>query len=129
MGLVERDGHEPDNVLLLWAKLRFFTVKRRKPGNDILRMLAGKWKPVYAVYAFIPALILNVILNYLWIPVYGATGAAWATNISYTFGTAIFLLFYTRVIRISPAELIHFRLQDFSFIRHPQKLIKWNQPN
>lgn len=29
-------------------------------------------------------MLLNVILNYLWIPKYGAEGAAWATVISYT---------------------------------------------
>ena len=41
---------------------------------------------------FIP-MIINVILNILWIPKYGIVGSAYATLISYSFGPLTLLLF------------------------------------
>ena len=43
----------------------------------------GTGKPQLTMVALIPALILNIVLNLLFIPVYNGIGAAMATNISY----------------------------------------------
>lgn len=50
---------------------------------------AGMGKPWITVLILFPAVILNIILNFLWIPVYGTLGSVWATNISYTLSTII----------------------------------------
>lgn len=42
----------------------------------------GKIK--FLIYYWIITLLLNIILNYLWIPEYGIEGAAWASLLSYT---------------------------------------------
>ncbi len=42
----------------------------------------GKIK--FLIYCWVVTLILNIILNYLWIPKYGIEGAAWASFISYS---------------------------------------------
>ena len=41
--------------------------------------------------------VLNIVLNLLWIPKYGALGCAWATLLSYA--TATFFLFHTPATR------------------------------
>ena len=67
--------------------------------------LAGMGKPQVAIYTFIPALILNLILNFIWIPRYGAMGSVWATNASYTFGCIIFLFAYSWKVRMPVIDL------------------------
>jgi O-antigen/teichoic acid export membrane protein len=53
--------------------------------------LAGIGKPQISIYVFLPALIVNVLLNLWWIPIYGAFGAVLATNVSYTNHCYIFV--------------------------------------
>jgi O-antigen/teichoic acid export membrane protein len=79
--------------------------------------LAGMGKPQIAIFTFIPALIINVILNLIWIPKYGAMGAVWATNVSYAAGTVIFLVVYLRKTQMSFYELARFRKSDFYFLK------------
>jgi O-antigen/teichoic acid export membrane protein len=79
--------------------------------------LAGMGKPQVAIYSFIPALIINFILNLLWIPQYGAMGAVWATNASYGFGCFTFLFAYSWKIKMSVIEIFRFRKSDFYFFR------------
>jgi O-antigen/teichoic acid export membrane protein len=88
--------------------------------------LAGMGKPQVAVYSFILPLVLNVILNILWIPQYGGMGAVWATNASYGVGCIIFLFAYSRKVKMSVIEIFRFRKSDFYFIRDFKKL--FNEP-
>ncbi len=78
--------------------------------------LAGMGKPQLAVYIFIPALLINIALNFLLIPQYGGKGAAWASNISYTLGTIGYWILYARVLKISYWEIFKFRKSDFRLI-------------
>ncbi|MBK6964232.1 MAG: polysaccharide biosynthesis C-terminal domain-containing protein [Bacteroidales bacterium] len=78
--------------------------------------LSGMGRPEVALKAFIPALILNVILNYIWIPGYGANGAVMATNISYTLGSVIYLFAYSRISGMRVREILRFSMEDWSFI-------------
>src|SRR5690606_29363917 len=57
--------------------------------------LAGKGMPWVSLKAMVPALIINIILNILLIPDYGADGAAIASTISYSFAGLVFLHFYS----------------------------------
>lgn len=78
--------------------------------------LAGMGKPQYGIYIFLPALILNVILNLLWIPEYGAAGAAYASNISYAAGTIGYWIIYSRVLKVSSLEIFKYKKSDFAVV-------------
>lgn len=78
--------------------------------------LSGLGKPVVAIAAFIPALILNVVINYFLIPKLGGVGAAISTNISYFVGTVIYILSYCRITQTSLRELFTYSRQDFRII-------------
>lgn len=79
--------------------------------------LAGMGKPQVAIYSFIPPLIINILLNILWIPRYGGMGAVWATNASYGLGCAIFLFAYSWKVKMPVPEIFRYRKSDFYFIR------------
>ena len=53
----------------------------------------GKIK--FLIYYWLITLLLNIILNYLWIPEYGIEGAAWASFISYSL---ILVLVWLRLV-------------------------------
>ncbi len=84
----------------------------------------GIGKPVYAVYAVIPALVLNVLLNFLWIPAYGAFGAAMATNLSYVAGAALMIGIYVKKTKTSLFILFLPKKSDFSVITEKIKARK-----
>ncbi|MFC2106847.1 flippase [Bacteroidota bacterium] len=79
--------------------------------------IAGMGKPQVTIYVFIPALIINILLNFLWIPEHGALGAAWATNVSYIFGSVIYLIAYARIAKVSFSEIIAYKKSDFSIVK------------
>jgi O-antigen/teichoic acid export membrane protein len=78
---------------------------------------AGAGKPLFVFYSFLPALIVNIILNILWIPEYGGIGAAWASNISYLSGSIIFSFFFIRYYNLSFFELFKFSINDIKSLR------------
>lgn len=51
---------------------------------------AGQGQPQLVFYAFLPAFIMNVLLNLLWIPTYDYLGAAAASSVSYALGSVLF---------------------------------------
>jgi O-antigen/teichoic acid export membrane protein len=77
---------------------------------------AGKGQPIILIGIFVPALILNILLNILWIPSHGGIGAAWASNVSYTAGAIILLVVYSVKMQVSMKEIVQFRKSDFNFI-------------
>jgi len=79
---------------------------------------AGKGQPWILVAAFLPALLLNILLNLWWIPGYGGVGAAWASNVSYTAGSIALLLWFSVRMHIPMWEILRFRTSDFDFVRN-----------
>lgn len=79
--------------------------------------LAGKGKPWVAMKAMVPALVINVGMNLLVIPVYGAWGAAISTTVSYSLAAILFLFFYSRAIDVPVREIVRFRRDDFDSLR------------
>jgi O-antigen/teichoic acid export membrane protein len=77
----------------------------------------GNGKPYYAIFIFTPALLINVGLNYLWIPSYGGVGAAMATNVSYILGTAAMIIVFSAKSKISVIEIFKYRKSDFDFLQ------------
>lgn len=83
--------------------------------------LNGLGKPMPSIYAIIPALALNIGLNYLWIPEFGGKGAAMATNVSYVFGTVLMIVFYIRVTRAKAGPLLLPQKEDIQIIMQKLK--------
>ncbi|MDP2722975.1 MAG: polysaccharide biosynthesis C-terminal domain-containing protein [Bacteroidales bacterium] len=86
--------------------------------------LAGMGKPQVTMYIFVPALILNILLNFLWIPNYGGNGAAMASNVSYFLGVSGYWIYYSRLHKISLLEIVHFRKSDFNALNQLIQKVK-----
>lgn len=80
----------------------------------------GTGKPQLTMIALIPGLIINVVLNILFIPSYKGIGAAMATNLSYFSASFMLLLVYSRTFKIGLLEIFRYRKSDFAFIRKIQ---------
>lgn len=79
--------------------------------------LSGMGRPEVALKAFVPVLVLNIVLNYLWIPDFGANGAVMATNISYTLGSVIYLGSYSKISGMRVREILRFSREDWVFLK------------
>lgn len=89
--------------------------------------LAGMGKPQLAIYAFVPALVLNIALNFWLIPLYGGLGAAIATNISYFFGAVAYWIIFARQCKTDYGELFRFAGTDFQLIAEILRKFKRNE--
>ncbi|GAB1405341.1 Polysaccharide biosynthesis protein [anaerobic digester metagenome] len=78
--------------------------------------LSGMGRPDVAIKAFTPALLVNVGLNYLLIPKYGAWGAVMATNLSYAMATFIYVVMFARVTGIQVRAIFTFSRADWNFL-------------
>lgn len=59
--------------------------------------IAARGYPMLNNYIDISVLTINIVLNLLWIPKYGITGAAWASTVSYSASFFGRLFFYCRL--------------------------------
>lgn len=71
-------------------------------GSDI----AGRGRPILNTYVGIITVMTNVILNIVWIPRHGITGAAWASTVSYTLTLMARLFLYCRLSKNSCANVL-----------------------
>lgn len=74
--------------------------------------LAGKGKPYVSLFIMLPALGLNVALNYLLIPQLGGNGAAIASTISYLTAAIIMLWVYCRMHDLRARDFLIIRADD-----------------
>lgn len=79
--------------------------------------LAGKGKPWIAMQAMLPALILNIIFNIVFIPKYGANGAALSSTVSYALAGILFLWLYSMAVKISIKDILGYKRTDFNPIK------------
>ena len=86
--------------------------------------MAGKGKPWVSMKAMIPALFVNVGLNLLWIPEYGANGAALASTVSYSIAALLFLHFYSKEVQIPIKQILQYKKSDFDPIINILKKLK-----
>ena len=121
-------------ALVLWVLIPYFlplifggkfipsvdVVRAMLPGIVIFvlpRILnsrfAGKGQPKVLIAIFLPALIANIILNFLWIPSYGALGAAWASHVSYARGAITLLIVYSAKMKVPFRDIFRFQRSDF----------------
>jgi O-antigen/teichoic acid export membrane protein len=59
----------------------------------------GQGRPEVGLYAASASLVVNVVLNVWWIPVYGVIGAGVASTVSYTVAAAILFIAQGRIAR------------------------------
>jgi len=85
--------------------------------------LSGIGKPQVSIYVFLPALVINILLNLWWIPDYGAMGAVMATNVSYTMGTIAYIFVYSKLVHMPVQKIFAFRKSDFIFLKEMRKWI------
>ena len=79
--------------------------------------VAGKGKPWLSMTAMIPAVIINIVLNIMWIPQYGANGSALSSTISYSVAAILFLFIYSSKVGIPVREIFRYNNEDFSIVR------------
>ncbi len=77
--------------------------------------IASLKKTYLIIFVHIPALIVNIILNYLFIPEHGAMGAVYATLISYSLSFTLLLFVYWKVTGTTIWQLFAFKVSDFKF--------------
>src|SRR5690606_30665608 len=75
--------------------------------------LAGKGKPWVSMQAMLPALFINIILNILFAPKYGANVAAVSSTISYAFAGLLFLWFYSIAVKVPIKTILTYKKSDF----------------
>jgi len=75
--------------------------------------LSGKGKPWVSLKAMLPALIINIVLNFILIPQQGASGAALASTISYTLAAIVFIHFYSKEVNIPIKTILGYKKSDF----------------
>ena len=75
--------------------------------------LSGKGKPWVSLKAMVPALIINIVLNLVLIPNYGAVGAALASTISYSFAALLFIIYYSKETKIPILKMLTYKKEDF----------------
>jgi O-antigen/teichoic acid export membrane protein len=78
----------------------------------------GTGLPHLTLIALIPALLINIVLNILFIPSYKGIGAAMATNISYFSASFVLIFIYSRIFKTGLPEIFRYRKSDFIFLRN-----------
>lgn len=86
--------------------------------------LAGKGKPWVSLWAMLPALIINIIANLIFIPKYGANGAAISSTISYALAGLLFLYLYSKEVQIPIKQILSYKKTDFDPILNLLKKLK-----
>ena len=74
--------------------------------------LAGEGRPTISILTMLPAVFLNIALNFYLIPAYGANGAAIATLFSYFICGVLICFFYSREKNISMSKLVFISRKD-----------------
>lgn len=68
--------------------------------------LAGRGRPLLALKAFIFALLINVVLNFVLVPEKGVIGSAVAVTVSYMIGAVTLLCLYSKEIGVDVKMMI-----------------------
>lgn len=79
--------------------------------------LAGRGRPLVSLIAVLPAVVLKIILNLIFVPNYGINGAAFTSTLSYAVAIFIYAFVYSKVVGLSVRELASYRRSDFDFLK------------
>ncbi|SFF19351.1 Membrane protein involved in the export of O-antigen and teichoic acid [Paenibacillus algorifonticola] len=79
--------------------------------------LSGRGAPLFSLRVSVIALIMNVVLNFILVPKYGAVGASISSSISYMYAGVAFIIFYARRESISLSRLLILNKEDWAQIK------------
>jgi O-antigen/teichoic acid export membrane protein len=79
--------------------------------------LAGRGQPLFALRVFVFTLVINIVLNFVFIPEYGINGAALASTISYILAGIGFGIVYARKEKIPLKKLLILNRSDIKRIK------------
>jgi O-antigen/teichoic acid export membrane protein len=79
--------------------------------------LAARGKPMLNTYAIGVSVVLNIILNIIFIPKWGINGAALASTISYTIMFFITIVFYVKISGNKISDILFIKKEDFVFYK------------
>jgi len=88
-------------------------------ANDI----AGRGRPIVNVYLNMGIAVLNIILNIILIPLFGAEGAAWATTISYIVLFVCGLAIYGRISNNRLVDVVIAKKSDIAYYKNLLSMI------
>jgi O-antigen/teichoic acid export membrane protein len=91
-------------------------------GRILANDIAGRGKPLLNTYVGLIGLAVQVVLDLAWIPPFGATGAAWATTVSYGITSAVRLGAYMKLSGNSWASVIIPQGSDWPLYRQLARL-------
>lgn len=110
--LYGEDFAEAGNYLrILLPGILFITISKTLHPE-----LSGRGFPLFALRIFIITLILNVILNFILIPEYGAYGAAYASSISYIIAGLGFAVIYSKKEKINLRDILLLKKEDVNYL-------------
>lgn len=87
-------------------------------GKVLSNDISARGFPKLNIYIGATAVLINIILNLLLIPLFGIAGAAWASTISYTASFLLALLFFCRISGHRPIKVILPKAEDFHLYFH-----------
>ncbi len=82
-------------------------------GRIMSTRLAGLKKTLLVIWVYLPALLINIALNLVFIPKYGAMGAVYSTNISYFLASVAIGMIYLYQTNSRLKDIVHYRKSDF----------------
>ena len=80
--------------------------------------LYGRGKPLLNSYITGISVIINIILNIIFIPKFGISGASWATAISYTVALIMITIVYSRISGNRIVDIIFIKKSDLRYYKN-----------
>lgn len=80
--------------------------------------LSARGKPMLNTYSIAFSAVLNIFLNIIFIPIWGISGAAMATIISYMIMFLVTLLFYVKISKNKIIDVILIKKEDLFFYKN-----------
>lgn len=86
--------------------------------------LYGRGKPLLNSYITGVSVIINIILNIIFIPKFGISGASWATAISYTVALIMITIVYSRISGNRITDILFVKKSDLKYYKNIRGLFK-----
>jgi O-antigen/teichoic acid export membrane protein len=95
-------------------------------GGVLAADLSGRGKPQFAIYSSFVCLIINIVLNILFIPKWGISGAAFASSVAYWADTLIIIWAFLKISKRSLKDVLVIKAQDFQdYLRLISNFREW----
>lgn len=85
--------------------------------KSINSYFAGVGNPLVATKVMGASVILNIILNFILIPIYGAFGAGIASTVSYIISASMIVSIFCKKFKIPFKEILLIQKEDFKFLK------------